>query len=186
MLSVKKLTRKYKNGSSFINAIDDITKNFNVGDFVFVLGASGSGKSTLLNVLCGLDTKIEGSVEIDGVDTSSFSKRDWAIYRNHYVGFIFQEYNLIEHLKIWENVALPLLFQGIPKKEAKVKALEELARVGLGKFSEKYPNQMSGGQNQRVAIARALVTDPKVIMADEPTGALDSDLSEKVIEYLRL
>lgn len=185
MLSVKNLTRKYKNGSSYINAIDNITRNFNVGDFVFILGASGSGKSTLLNVLCGLDTKIEGHVEIDGVDTSNFTKKDWAIYRNHYVGFIFQEYNLIEHLKIWENVALPLMFQGVSRKEAKEKALVELDRVGLVKFSEKYPNQMSGGQNQRVAIARALVTDPKVIMADEPTGALDSDLSEKVIEYLK-
>lgn len=185
MLSVKNLTRKYKNGSSYVNAVDNITRNFNVGDFVFVLGASGSGKSTLLNVLCGLDTKIEGSVEIEGVDTSNFTKKDWAVYRNHYVGFIFQEYNLIEHLKIWENVALPLMFQGISKKEAKEKALIELERVGLEKFANKYPNQMSGGQNQRVAIARALSTDPKVIMADEPTGALDTDLSEKVIEYLK-
>ena len=185
MLSVKNLTRRYKNGDSYIKAVDDITRNFNVGDFVFILGQSGSGKSTLLNVLCGLDTKIEGSVEIDGVDTSTFTKKDWAIYRNHYVGFIFQEYNLIEHLKIWENVALPLMFQGVTKKEAKVKALEELDRVGLKKFADKYPNQMSGGQNQRVAIARALSTDPKVIMADEPTGALDTELSEKVIEYLK-
>lgn len=185
MLSVKNLTKKYKNGSSYVKAVDDITRNFNVGDFVFVLGASGSGKSTLLNILCGLDTKIEGSVEIEGVDTSDFSKKDWAIYRNHYVGFIFQEYNLIEHLKIWENVALPLMFQGISKKEAKLKAMIELDRVGLSKFADKYPNQMSGGQNQRVAIARALSTDPRVIMADEPTGALDSDLSEKVIEYLK-
>jgi len=185
MLSVKNLTRKYKNGSSYVKAVDDITRNFNVGDFVFVLGASGSGKSTLLNVLCGLDTKIEGSVEIEGVDTRNFSKKDWAIYRNHYVGFIFQEYNLIEHLKIWENVALPLMFQGVSKKDAKVKAMEELGRVGLSKFANKYPNQMSGGQNQRVAIARALSTDPKVIMADEPTGALDSDLSEQVIQYLK-
>lgn len=185
MLSVKNLTRKYKNGSTYINAVDNITTNFKVGDFVFVVGASGSGKSTLLNILCGLDTKIEGTVEVDGVDTSSFTKKEWAIYRNHYVGFIFQEYNLIEHLKVWENVALPLMFQGISRKEAKLKAIEELKRVGLDKFANKSPNQMSGGQNQRVAIARALVTNPKVIMADEPTGALDTELGYKIIEYLK-
>ena len=185
MLKVNNLTRKYKNGSSFVNAIDDITTHFNVGEFVFVLGASGSGKSTLLNVLCGLDTEIEGSVEVDGIDTSSFTKKEWAIYRNHYVGFVFQEYNLIEHLKVWENVALPLQFQGIPKGEAKIKAIEELERVGLGKFADKRPNQISGGQAQRVAIARALVTNPKVIMADEPTGALDTDLGDKIIAYLK-
>ncbi len=185
MLSVKKLTRKYKNGSAYIKAIEDITTNFNVGEFVFVLGASGSGKSTLLNVLCGLDTKIEGSVVVDGIDTANFSKKDWAIYRNHYVGFVFQEYNLIEHLKVWENVALPLQFQGISKSIAKERALKELERVGLGKFSDKKPNQISGGQAQRVAIARALITNPKVIMADEPTGALDTELGDKVIEYLK-
>ncbi len=185
MLKVKNLTRKYKNGSSFINAVDDITTNFQVGDFVFVLGQSGSGKSTLLNILCGLDTEIEGSVEIDGIDTSNFSKKEWAIYRNHYVGFVFQEYNLIEHLKVWENVALPLQFQGIGKSEAKIKAIEELDRVGLKKFAEKKPDQLSGGQAQRVAIARALVTNPKVIMADEPTGALDTELGKKIIGYLR-
>lgn len=185
MLSVKNLTRKYKNGDSYIKAVDNITRDFRPGEMVFVLGASGSGKSTLLNVLCGLDTEIEGSVIVDGVDTSTFSKKDWAIYRNYYVGFIFQEYNLIEHLKIWENVALPLQFQGVPKKDAKVKAMEQLEKVGLAKFADKYPNQMSGGQNQRVAIARALVTDPKVIMADEPTGALDTELGNKVVEYIK-
>lgn len=185
MLSVKNLTRKYKNGSTYINAIDNITTNFKVGEFVFVLGASGSGKSTLLNVLCGLDTKIEGTVIVDGIDTANFSKKDWAIYRNHYVGFVFQEYNLIEHLKVWENVALPLQFQGVSKSEAKERAFKELERVGLSKFSNKKPNQISGGQAQRVAIARALVTNPKVIMADEPTGALDSVLGDKVIEYLK-
>lgn len=185
MLSVKKLTRKYKNGSEFVNAVDDITTHFDVGEFVFVLGASGSGKSTLLNVLCGLDTEIEGSVIVDGLDTKNFSKKDWAIYRNHYVGFVFQEYNLINHLKLWENVALPLQFQGMDKMEAKEKAIAQLEQVGLGKMVEKKPNQISGGQAQRVAIARALVTNPKVIMADEPTGALDTELGEKIISYLK-
>lgn len=179
------MTRKYKNGDSYIKAVNDITKDFKEGEFVFVLGHSGSGKSTLLNVLCGLDTEIEGSVIVDGIDTADFSKKDWAIYRNYYVGFIFQEYNLIEHLKIWENVALPLMFQGVSKKEAKDKALKELDKVGLLKMADKYPKQMSGGQNQRVAIARALVTNPKVIMADEPTGALDTELGYKVLEYIK-
>ena len=185
MLNVKKLTRKYKNGSTYINAIDDINTNFNVGDFVFILGESGSGKSTLLNILCGLDTKIEGSVSIDGIDTTTFTKKDWAIYRNHYVGFVFQEYNLIEHLKVWENVALPLQFQGLSKKQAKEKAIIELEKIGLGKFIDKLPNHLSGGQKQRVAIARAFVTDPKIIMADEPTGALDTALGDKIIAYLK-
>jgi ABC-type lipoprotein export system ATPase subunit/ABC-type antimicrobial peptide transport system permease subunit len=185
MLSVKKLTRKYKNGSDYVKAVDNITTHFNVGEFVFVLGASGSGKSTLLNVLCGLDTDIEGSVIVDGIDTKDFSKKDWAIYRNHYVGFVFQEYNLIGHLKLWENVALPLQFQGISKSDAKIRAIEELERVGLGKMVEKKPNHISGGQAQRVAIARALITNPKVIMADEPTGALDSELGDKIIDYLK-
>jgi len=185
MLSVKNLTKKYKNGSSYINAVDDITAHFDVGEFVFVLGASGSGKSTLLNVLCGLDTEIEGSVIVDGIDTKNFSRKDWAIYRNRYVGFVFQEYNPIEHLNVWENVALPLQFQGIPKSKAKEKALIELEKVGLIKFAYSKPNQISGGQAQRVAIARALVTDPKVIMADEPTGALDTELGNKIIGYLK-
>ncbi len=185
MLSVKNLTRKYKNGSEYVKAVNNITTHFEVGEFVFVLGASGSGKSTLLNVLCGLDTEIEGSVVVDGVDTKDFTKKDWAIYRNHYVGFVFQEYNLISHLKLWENVALPLQFQGISKQEAKEKAIRELELVGLGKMVEKKPNQISGGQAQRVAIARALVTDPKVVMADEPTGALDTELGEKIIDYLK-
>jgi ABC-type lipoprotein export system ATPase subunit/ABC-type lipoprotein release transport system permease subunit len=185
MLSVKNLTRKYKNGDSYIKAVDNITRDFRDGEMVFVLGASGSGKSTLLNVLCGLDTDIEGSVIVDGVDTSQFSKKDWAVYRNYYVGFIFQEYNLIEHLKIWENVALPLMFQGVSKSDAKSRAMEQLEKVGLSKFATKYPRQMSGGQNQRVAIARALVTNPKVIMADEPTGALDTELGNKVVEYIK-
>ena len=185
MLSVKNLTRKYKNGSKYVNAVDDITTHFDVGEFVFILGESGSGKSTLLNVLCGLDTDIEGSVEVDGIDTAGFSKKEWAIYRNHYVGFVFQEYNLIEHLNVWENVALPLQFQGVKKSEAKARALDELAKVGLSEFANKKPNQISGGQAQRVAIARALVTNPKVIMADEPTGALDTELGEKIIDYLK-
>lgn len=185
MLSIKGVTRKYKNGSTFKKAINDLTTIFSMGEFTFILGESGSGKSTLLNVLCGLDTEIDGAVEVDGVDTSNFTKKDWAIYRNRYVGFVFQEYNLIEHLKLWENVALPLQFQGVKKSEAKIKAITELENVGLGKFVDKMPNQISGGQAQRVAIARALVTDPKVIMADEPTGALDTELGEKIISYLK-
>lgn len=185
MLSIKNIKKTYKNGSHVVHALNDVNINFNVGDFSFILGASGSGKSTLLNILSGLDEVSEGSVEIDGLNTSKFSKKDWAIYRNHYVGFVFQEYNLIDHLTIVENVELPLLFQGIAKKEATERANEQLQKVGLIKFAKKHPRQLSGGQQQRVSIARALVTNPKIIMADEPTGALDSDLSEKVISFLK-
>jgi putative ABC transport system permease protein len=184
MLEIKNIRRTYKNGPSEIRALDDVTNQFNAGEVVFILGESGSGKSTLLNVMSGLDVDIKGHIEIDGLNTDSFSKRDWAIYRNYYVGFIFQEFNLIEHLNITDNVALPLLFQGVSKKEARSKAILELEKIGLKDKVKKYPKQLSGGQQQRVAIARALVTNPGVIMADEPTGALDQKLGHKVMQYL--
>lgn len=185
MLSIKNIKKTYKNGPHYVHALNNVNIDFNVGDFSFILGASGSGKSTLLNILSGLDDVSEGTVEIDGIDTTKFSKKDWAIYRNHYVGFVFQEYNLIDHLSVVENVELPLLFQGISKKEANQRANEQLSKVGLAKFAKKAPRQLSGGQQQRVSIARALVTNPKIIMADEPTGALDSDLSDKIISFLK-
>ncbi|MFK5883746.1 MAG: ATP-binding cassette domain-containing protein [Candidatus Izemoplasma sp.] len=185
MLRIQNIKKTYKNGSHKVHALNDVSLDFNVGDFSFILGESGSGKSTLLNILSGLDDVSEGTIEIDGIDTSNFSKKDWAVYRNHYVGFVFQEYNLIDHLTILENVELPLLFQGVSKKIARAKALEEITSVGLVKFVKKYPRQLSGGQQQRVSIARALVTNPKIIMADEPTGALDEELSNKVISFLK-
>ncbi len=184
MLNLHHVTKTYINGDETLHALNDVNLSFRPGDVAFLLGASGSGKSTLLNVLSGLDTPSEGTISIDGVDTERFSKKDWAIYRNHYVGFVFQEYNLIEHLSALENVALPLLFQGVDRKSSLERARIELERIGLANHIDKKPLFLSGGQQQRVAIARAFVTNPKVIMADEPTGALDSELGDKVIEYL--
>ncbi|MFU8786411.1 MAG: ATP-binding cassette domain-containing protein [Candidatus Izemoplasmataceae bacterium] len=185
MLSLNKVFKTYRNGEETLHALNNVSIQFNPGDFAFILGASGSGKSTLLNVLSGLDEPSNGHVSIDGIDTKQFSKKEWAIYRNHYVGFIFQEYNLIDHLSILDNVAMPLMFQGILKKEAHERALVELEKIGLAKHVNKKPQQLSGGQQQRVSIARALVTNPKVIMADEPTGALDEEMGLKILSYLK-
>ncbi len=184
MLSLHNVTKTYQNGQETRHALNQVSLTFNPGDVAFLLGASGSGKSTLLNILSGLDTPSEGKISIDGIDTKNFSKKQWAIYRNHYIGFVFQEYNLIEHLTALENVALPLIFQGIAQNDAHERAKGELEKIGLAKHVDKKPLSLSGGQQQRVAIARAFVTNPKVIMADEPTGALDSGLGKKVIEYL--
>lgn len=184
MLSLHNVTKTYQNGHETLHALNQVSLSFKPGDVAFLLGASGSGKSTLLNILSGLDTPTEGKISIDGIDTKNFSKKQWAIYRNHYIGFIFQEYNLIEHLTALENVALPLIFQGVSQKEAQERARIELEKIGLAKHIDKKPLSLSGGQQQRVAIARAFVTNPKVIMADEPTGALDIELGKKVIEYL--
>ncbi len=185
MLEIKNLVKTYKNGDLTLNALDDVSMSFKEGDFTAILGESGSGKSTFLNIVSGLDSPTSGTVTIDGIDTSKFSDKQWAIYRNHYVGFIFQEYNLLPDLKIVENVELPLLLQGVNKGEARRKALEKIELLGLSKHAYKEPAKLSGGQQQRASIARALVTDPKVIMADEPTGALDSALSNKVMEFLK-
>ncbi len=185
MLTFKNVYKTYKNGPYELNALDDVSLSFEKGEFVFLLGPSGSGKSTLLNILSGLDVPSSGSIFIDGVDTNTFSKRDWAMYRNQKIGFVFQEYNLIEHLSVLENVALPLLFQGLDRKEALNRALKELNNIGLQKHVDKKPLHLSGGQQQRVAIARALVINPTIILADEPTGALDTDLGYKVIDYLK-
>lgn len=185
MLKFQNVFKTYHNGSYTLHALNNVSLSFKNGEFVFLLGPSGSGKSTLLNVLSGLDVPSQGVIHIDGVDTNTFSKKDWAIYRNQHIGFIFQEYNLVEHLSVLENVALPLLFQGITRKEALERAFKELKAIGLEKHVEKKPLHLSGGQQQRTAIARALVINPKIILADEPTGALDTDLGFKVVEYLK-
>ncbi len=185
MLNVKNVRRTYKSGEYNLHALNGIDLTLVKGDFAFLLGESGSGKSTLLNVISGLDRPTEGSVLVDGVDTSTFSRKDWATFRNNHIGFIFQEFNLIEHLDVLQNVALPLIFQGTPRKDARMRAREELDRIGLSNHVDKKPMQLSGGQQQRVAIARALVTDPKIILADEPTGALDEEMGRKVIAYLK-
>lgn len=185
MLELKHIVKTYKTDDFVQNAVDDVSIKFKAGELTAILGESGSGKSTLLNILSGLDKPTSGNVIIDGVDTSKFSKSDWATYRNHYVGFVFQEYNLMNNLRIVENVEMPLLLQGMSAKEARQKALEKLELVGLQEHVNKLPVQLSGGQCQRVAIARALVTDPKVIMADEPTGALDYELGLKTINFIK-
>ncbi len=185
MLKLQNTYKTYKNGDELLHALHDVTLEFHQGDFAFLLGESGSGKSTLLNVLSGLDVPSKGSVFIEGTDTRTFSKKDYATFRNNHVGFIFQEYNLIDHLSVLDNVTLPLLFQGVDKKEAKERARNELEKIGLKKHVAKKPQQLSGGQQQRVAIARALVTNPKIILADEPTGSLDEAMGEKTIAYLK-
>lgn len=185
MLELRNVTKTYKTEDFVQNAVDDVSLKFKAGELTAILGESGSGKSTLLNVISGLDNPTSGSIIIDGVDTKKFSKTEWATYRNHYVGFIFQEYNLINNFKAVENVELPLLLQGVDAKEARKKALEKLELVGLSEHINKLPIQLSGGQCQRVAIARALVTDPKIILADEPTGALDYELGLKTINFIK-
>ncbi len=185
MLKMQNVYKTYKNGDEFLHALHDVSLEFQPGDFAFLLGESGSGKSTLLNVLSGLDVPSKGSVLIEGKDTDSFSKKDFATFRNNHVGFVFQEYNLIEHLSVMDNVMLPLLFQGVDKKEAQKRATTELDKIGLKKHIAKKPMQLSGGQQQRVAIARALVTNPKIILADEPTGSLDEKMGEKTLAYLK-
>jgi ABC-type lipoprotein export system ATPase subunit/ABC-type lipoprotein release transport system permease subunit len=185
LITLKNITKTYQNGNHNLHALNDINLSFKAGEMVFILGESGSGKSTLLNVISGLDTPTKGSIIINGKSTKDFTNLDYAKFRNQHVGFVFQEYNLIEHLSVIENVMLPLLLQGKTKSEAYQLAKEELVNIGLEKHIDKKPLQLSGGQQQRVSIARSLVTKPSVIMADEPTGALDETLGEKVVAYLK-
>ncbi|MFP4286878.1 MAG: ATP-binding cassette domain-containing protein [Candidatus Izemoplasmataceae bacterium] len=185
MITLKNITKTYHFGETSLHALNDINVTFKAGEVVFILGESGSGKSTLLNIISGLDTPTKGSIIIDGKSTKDFSSVDFAKFRNQHVGFVFQEYNLIEHLSVIENVMLPLLLQGETKQVAYKTAVEELKRIGLENHMDKKPLQLSGGQQQRVSIARSLVTKPSIIMADEPTGALDELLGEKIIAYLK-
>lgn len=182
VLHVKNLHKYYDK----FHALKDVNFKVESGELVAILGESGSGKSTLLNVLSGLDTLDSGEIIINGVSTRSFSPKEWAIYRNHYIGFVFQEYNLVDHLTVVENVELPLLLQGVNASEARKKALEKCKLLGLSKHTHKLPNRISGGQQQRVAIARALVTEPKVILADEPTGQLDSENAKIILDILKV
>lgn len=184
MLTLKHVNKYYTESNNF-HALKDINLHVEAGEFVAILGESGSGKSTLLNVISGLDTYQSGDIVIGGVSTQQFNKKEWAIYRNHYVGFVFQEYNLVDHLTIVENVELPLLLQGVSAKEARKRALEKCQLLGLKNHTHKIPQKVSGGQQQRAAIARALVTEPKVILADEPTGALDSENATIILEILK-
>ncbi|ERJ11037.1 ABC transporter ATP-binding protein/permease [Haloplasma contractile] len=184
MLKLKNITKVYKTGTFEQSALKGINLEFRTGEFVAILGTSGSGKTTTLNIIGGLDQYTEGDLEINGNSTKNFNESDWDAYRNHSVGFIFQSYNLINHISVFDNVELGMTLSGISKVQRKEKALAVLNRVGLSDHIHKKPNELSGGQKQRVAIARALVNNPDIILADEPTGALDSKTSKEIMELI--
>ena len=185
MLQIKNIRKEYKTGELVQKALDGVSLNLRDNEFVAILGPSGSGKTTLLNIIGGLDRYDSGDLIINGISTKKYKERDWDSYRNHTIGFVFQSYNLIPHQTLLANVELALTISGISKAERKKRAQEALARVGLGEQVHKKPSQMSGGQMQRVAIARALVNNPDIVLADEPTGALDSETSIQVMELLQ-
>ncbi|MCM1333859.1 MAG: ABC transporter ATP-binding protein/permease [Bacteroides sp.] len=185
MLSLKNIKKDYTMGDSTVHALKGVSVDFRESEFVSILGQSGCGKTTMLNIIGGLDRYTDGDLVIDGVSTKKYKDRDWDTYRNHKIGFVFQSYNLIPHQTVLANVELALTLSGVSKTERRKRAVEVLQRVGLGDQLRKKPNQMSGGQMQRVAIARALINDPDILLADEPTGALDSETSVQIMEILR-
>ena len=185
MLKLKNIKKDYKTGDFIQHALKNISVSFRKNEFVAILGPSGSGKTTLLNIIGGLDRYDSGDLIIDGKSTKGFKDKDWDAYRNHAVGFIFQSYNLISHISVLENVEMGMTLSGVSSAERRRKALELLEKVGLKDHAHKKPNQLSGGQMQRVAIARALANDPKIILADEPTGALDSKTSTQIMELIK-
>ncbi len=185
MLELKQITKDYPAGDTVVHALKGISVTFRDREFVSILGQSGCGKTTLLNIIGGLDQYTRGDLVINGRSTKSYHDRDWDTYRNHSVGFVFQSYNLIPHQTVIANVEMALLLSGVSKAERRERATEALRKVGLGDHLHKKPNQLSGGQMQRVAIARAIVNDPEIILADEPTGALDTATSVEVMEILK-
>ena len=185
MLEIKGISKIYTTESFDQKALDDVSISFRENEFVSILGPSGSGKTTLLNIIGGLDQYTAGDLIINGVSTKKYTDRDWDTYRNHSIGFVFQSYNLITHQSILSNVELALTLSGVSKKERRKKAEAALKKVGLKDHIYKRPNQLSGGQMQRVAIARALVNNPDIVLADEPTGALDSKTSEQIMDLLK-
>ncbi len=185
MLELRKISKSYSAGADKVYALRDVSVSFRDNEFVAILGASGSGKTTLLNVIGGLDRYDSGKLIINGRSTKKYTDKDWDGYRNHSIGFVFQSYNLIPHQTVLSNVELALTLSGVSKTERRRRAVEVLKKVGLGDQLNKKPNQMSGGQMQRVAIARALVNDPDILLADEPTGALDSKTSVQIMELIQ-
>ena len=185
MLQIKNISKQYRTGDLVQNALSGVSLNFRDSEFVSILGPSGSGKTTLLNIIGGLDRYDSGDLIINNVSTKNYKDRDWDSYRNHTIGFVFQSYNLIPHQTVLSNVELALTIGGISKAERKKRALQALDEVGLKEQAHKKPTQMSGGQMQRVAIARALVNNPNILLADEPTGALDTETSVQVMELLK-
>ena len=185
MLELKNISKDYKVGEGTFRALDDISLKFRKGEFVAILGHSGCGKTTTLNIIGGLDRYTEGDLVINGTSTKSFTERDWDAYRNNSVGFIFQSYNLISHLTVLDNVELGLTLSGVNKTERRERAIEVLKKVGLASHINKKPTLLSGGEMQRVAIARALVNNPDIMLADEPTGALDSKTAREILTLIK-
>ena len=185
MLQLKNIVKDYGEGDSKVQALKGVSINFRANEFVSILGHSGCGKTTLLNIVGGLDQYTDGDLIIKGKTTKKYKDKDWDTYRNHSVGFVFQSYNLIMHQTVLQNVELALTLSGVSKSERRRRAKEVLEKVGLGSQIHKKPNQMSGGQMQRVAIARALINDPEILLADEPTGALDTETSVQIMDLLK-
>lgn len=185
LIELKDIYKIYSDGDSEIRALDGISLSVESGEFVAIVGSSGSGKSTCMNIIGCLDIPTSGTYMLNGTDVSTMDEKSLAHIRNKEIGFIFQQYNLIPKLKVIENVELPLLYKGVSPQERRELALKSLERVGLADRADKYPAQLSGGQQQRVSIARALAGNPPVILADEPTGALDSKTGREVLNFLK-
>ena len=185
MVSIKKMHKSYKMGDSSLHVLKGIDLNIKEGEMVAIMGSSGSGKSTLLNIIGILDEHDKGDYTLDGVEIKNLDEKKAAQYRNKFLGFVFQSFNLITFKNALENVALPLYYQGLSRKDRQEKALFYLDKVGLKDWAKHLPNELSGGQKQRVAIARALASQPKVLLADEPTGALDSGTSAEIMQFLQ-
>jgi putative ABC transport system ATP-binding protein len=185
MIEIKDLHKSYKMGSNVLHVLKGINFNVEEGELVAIMGSSGSGKSTLLNILGMLDVADSGEYTLDGVPIKNLNETKAANYRNKFLGFVFQSFNLINYKSALENVALPLYYQKVPRKERQERALKYLDQVGLKEWATHLPSELSGGQNQRVAIARAMASEPKVLLADEPTGALDSTTSYEVMDLIQ-
>lgn len=185
MLKISNLHKSYTIGDSSLHVLKGINLNIEDGEMVAIMGSSGSGKSTLLNIIGMLDEADSGDYILDGLPIKNLTEKKAAVYRNKFLGFIFQSFNLINYKNALENVALPLYYQGMKRKERQEKAMFHLEKVGLTNWAHHLPKELSGGQNQRVAIARALAANPKLLLADEPTGALDTTISYEIMEFLQ-
>ena len=185
MIEIEELNKSYPIGNSSLHVLKGIDLKINEGELVAIMGSSGSGKSTLLNIIGMLDNYDSGSYKLDNVPIKDLDETKAAKYRNKFLGFVFQSFNLINYKTALENIALPLYYQGISRKERQKVAIEYLKKVGLADWAEHLPSELSGGQKQRIAIARALASQPKVLLADEPTGALDSTTSEEVMDLIK-
>ena len=185
MLNIKDLHKSYDMGETSLHVLKGINLKVEKGEMVAIMGSSGSGKSTLLNIIGILDELDEGQYFLDGIEIKDLTEKKSANYRNKFLGFVFQSFNLINFKNALENVALPLYYQGLNRKDRLDKALFHLEKVGLANWASHMPNELSGGQKQRVAIARALAAEPKLLLADEPTGALDSNTSKEIMKFLQ-